>query len=107
MQTVAAAHQSCVPATSATNQRRKQEAQQRVVLVQDPQAGWTSLEGGLWWHAQLAHTSLASTSRLEVLPTVYGRYVLAVTPHDDEATAWFWSSGRQVRHYLEQLRAPH
>jgi hypothetical protein len=107
MHAAAAAHPSSVAATSATNQRRKQENQWRVVLVQDPQAGWTSLEGVLWWHAQLAGTSLASTSRLEVLPTTYGRYVLAVTPHDDEAAAWFWSSGRQVRLYLEQLRARH
>jgi hypothetical protein len=107
MHTAAAAHQSSMAATSAANPRRKQKDQQRVVLVQDPQAGWTSLEGVLWWHAQLARTSLASTSRLEVLPTTYGRYVLAVTPHDDEAAAWFWSSGGQVRHYLEELRACH
>jgi hypothetical protein len=74
-------------------------------VVQDPQTGWTSLEGVLWWREQITRTSLASTWRLEVLPTIYGRYVLVVTPDDDEAAAWFWSSGRQVRLALEQWRA--
>jgi hypothetical protein len=63
------------------------------------------LESALWWCNQLARTPLATSCRLEVLPTEYGRYVLVVTPYQDEAAAWFWCSGHEVSEYLEQLRA--
>jgi hypothetical protein len=98
-QAPAAVHEDSLRATSQANQR-PHEGHKHKVVVQDPQAGWTSLEGVLWWREQVTRTS-----RLEVLATTYGRYVLAATPHADEAAAWFWGSGRQVRLALEQLRA--
>jgi hypothetical protein len=104
-QASAAIQQDSVVVASAATQPPHEGHKHKVVVVQDPQTGWTSLEGVLWWREQITRTSLASTWRLEVLPTIYDRYVLVVTPDDDEAAAWFWSSGRQVRLALEQWRA--
>jgi hypothetical protein len=104
-QASAAIQQDSVVVASVATQPPHEGHKHKVVVVQDPQTGWTSLEGVLWWREQITRTSLASTWRLEVLPTIYGRYVLVVTPDDDEAAAWFWSSGRQVRLALEQWRA--
>jgi hypothetical protein len=97
-------HEESMEIASPARHQQRETRTQKVVVVQDPQAGWTSLEGVLWWCEQMARTSLATSCRLEVLPTEYGRYVLVVTPHEDEAAAWLWCSGRQVREYLEQWR---
>jgi hypothetical protein len=104
-ETPAAVQEDSMGAAFHAKQSHSERRTQKVVVVEDPQAGWTSLEGVLWWCEQIARTSLGSICRTEVLPTAYGRYVLVVTPHDDEAAAWLWCSGRQVREYLEQLRA--
>ena len=76
-----------------TSQHQNEGYRQKAVVVKDPQAGWTSLEGVLWWRDQIARTSLSTSCCVEVLPTEYGRYVLVGTPHDDEAAAWLWSRG--------------
>jgi hypothetical protein len=101
----AAVHEDSMKAASQANQSQHGAYTQKVVAVEDPQAGWTSLREVLWWHEKVTDTSLAASCRIEILPTEYGRYVLAVTPYEDEAAAWFWSGGRQVREYVERLRA--
>jgi hypothetical protein len=99
-----AVHEDSMGTPSQANQSQTKVYKQKVVVVEDPQAGWTSLSNVLWWHEKATSTSLSASCRIEILPTEYGRYVLVVTPYEDEAAAWFWSNGRQVRLYLEQLR---
>jgi hypothetical protein len=82
-----------------------EDSPQMVIPVSTPEIGWRDEFGVRWWAEKLCGSPLAETHAIEIWPTQYGRFVLLLVPQSDPASAWLWTTGGEVRSYLEEARA--